>query len=569
VAGVGDFNGDGKLDLIGVEGTQLGWLQGNGDGTFQTPSTFYSLGGDTGRIIAADLNGDGRLDVITVQDTVSTFTVLLGNGDGTFQTGVAYPTGGGGGVIGDFNADGKLDLALSDASTPSTLLYLGNGDGTFQSALELPSGPFVFDSVAGDFNNDGKLDLVLVSNMAGPLYLLQETPQPSFSPTSATFASQVVGTSSSPQSVILTNTNNGTAPLVISSIAITGADSEDFSETNNCPASVSVGGSCQIHITFAPTATGVRSASLAVTDNAPGSPQSVALSGTGTQAAVQLNPLSVNLNTQTVGGTTSPQLVTLSNAGSSTLTISSLGMTGVNAGDFADTSSCGTTLGTGGSCQIKVTFTPTASGARSAALSISDNAPGSPQSVALSGTGQDFSLAPKGSATATIAPGQTATYTVVVTPGGGFNQTVNLSCTGAPAQSMCTVSSSVTLDGINSATASVSVLTSASAMGATQPMSVPPLSGAVGLWLGVSGILGLCVLTTLRGRGHAGRWQLIWGVTLVCFLAMGITIAACGGGGGGSSGDGGTQAGTYTLTITGTSNAAKLTNKTNLTLIVQ
>jgi hypothetical protein len=134
---------------------------------------------------------------------------------------------------------------------------------------------------------------------------------------------------------------------------------------------------------------------------------------------------------------------------------------------------------------------------------------------------------------------------------------------------MCTVSSSVTLDGINSATASVSVLTSASAMGATQPMSVPPLSGAVGLWLGVSGILGLCVLTTLRGRGHAGRWQLIWGVTLVCFLAMGITIAACGGGGGGSSGDGGTQAGTCTLTITGTSNAAKLTNKTNLTLIVQ
>jgi hypothetical protein len=569
VAGVGDFNGDGKLDLIGVEGTQLAWLQGNGDGTFQTPSTLYTLGGDTVRIIAADLNGDGKLDLITVQNS-GTFTVLLGNGDGTFQTGVAYPyPGGGGGVIGDFNADGKLDLVLSDASTPSTLLYLGNGDGTFQNAFALPSGPFVFDGVAGDFNNDGKLDLVLVSNMAGPLYLLQETPQPSFSPTSATFASQVVGTSSSPQSVTLTNTNNGTGPLLISSIAIAGANSGDFSQTNNCPASLAVGANCQISITFTPIATGVRDASLAVTDNAPGSPQSIPLSGTGTQPLVQFYPSIFNPSTETVGGTSSPQLLLLSNKGSSTLTISSIGVIGANAGDFADTNTCGSTLGVGASCKIEVTFTPTASGARSADLTVSDNAPGSPQTVALSGTGQDFSLAPKGSATATVAPGQTATYTVDVTPGGGFNQTVNLSCTGAQAQSTCTVSSSVTLDGVNSSMATVSVVTNASAMGLTQPVNAPPTSGTFSLWLQASGILGLCVLATLRGRGRVRNPQLVCGVTLVCLLSIGTTMSACGGSSNSSGGSGGTQAGTYTLTVTGSSGAAKLTNKTNLSLVVQ
>ena len=198
-----------------------------------------------------------------------------------------------------------------------------------------------------------------------------------------------------------------------------------------------------------------------------------------------------------------------------------------------------------------------------------DNAPGSPQAVQLSGTGQDFSLAPKGSATVTVAPGQTATYTVTVTPSGGFNQSVDLSCTGAPLQSTCTVSSSVTLDGVNPSMVTVSVVTTASAMGLTQPLNAPPISGTFGLWLELSGILGLCVLATLRGRGHARRPQLICGVTLVCFLSMGITTTACGGGGGGSSGSGGTQAGTYTVTVTGTSSVAKLTNKTNLTLVVQ
>ncbi|HXM63382.1 MAG TPA: FG-GAP-like repeat-containing protein [Terriglobales bacterium] len=571
--GVGDFNGDGKLDLIevsGASGTQLAWLQGNGDGTFQTPSTDYSVGPDTGTIIAADLNGDSKLDLLTVQGApTNTFTVMLGNGDGTFQAGVAYPVGNDlrDGVIGDFNAEGKLDLVLSDdtgfANGANTYVLLGNGDGTFQSSLALPTGSY--ESVAGDFNDDGKLDLVLATEN-GLAYLLQDVPQASFSPSTLTFASQMVGTTSSPQNVILTN--SGTGPLIISSIAILGANSGDFSQTNKCPASVPVGANCQINITFTPTALGARDASLSVTDNVPGSPQSVPLSGTGAQPVVQFSPSSVNFGSQTVGGTTSPQSVTLTNAGGSPLTINSIGIAGGNAGDFADTSTCDKTLVYGASCQIKVTFTPTASGARNAALSVSDNAPGSPQAAALSGTGQDFSLAPSGSATATVAPGQTATYTVVVTPGGGFNQSVDLSCSGAPAQSTCAVSSSVTLDGVNPSMATVSVVTNGSAMGLTQSDSAPPINGMFGLWLGASWILGLWMLAGFNGVGLRRRQQRFCALGFVCVLAMGLTMSACGGGGG-SSGGGGTQAGTYTLTVTGTSSAAKLTNETNLTLVVQ
>jgi hypothetical protein len=80
LGGVGGFSGDGKLDLIGVfANNQLGFIQGNGDGTFRSSSTYYSVGANTEKILAADLNGDGKLDLITVQDLpTNTFTVFLG-----------------------------------------------------------------------------------------------------------------------------------------------------------------------------------------------------------------------------------------------------------------------------------------------------------------------------------------------------------------------------------------------------------------------------------------------------------------------------------------------------------
>ena len=208
-----------------------------------------------------------------------------------------------------------------------------------------------------------------------------------FSPTSLSFASQVVGTNSAAKSITVTNT--GTATLTFSAIAASG----DFAQTNNCPLSPStlaIGVTCTISVTFVPTATGPRSGVVAVADNAPGSPQTVPLSGTATAPAVSLSPSALTFAGQAVGTTSSQQTVKLSNTGNATLTINSIALTGANAGDFTKSTNCGGTLNAASNCSITVQFKPTAAGASNAALAITDNNGGvgqSVQTVSLTGAG--------------------------------------------------------------------------------------------------------------------------------------------------------------------------------------
>ena len=219
------------------------------------------------------------------------------------------------------------------------------------------------------------------------------TPAPAvtLTPSSLTFSSQVVGTSSAAQKVTLKN--SGTADLTINSIGLAGTNAGDFAQTNTCPSTLTAGESCTISATFTPTAISSRSASVSITDNASGSPHTVALSGSGTSApapVVSLSPTSLSFSNQNVGTTSAAQTVTLTNSGNAALTISSIGLAGTNPGDFVQTNTCPTgssTLAAGSNCTISVTFTPTTSGSRSASVSITDNASDSPQSVALSGTG--------------------------------------------------------------------------------------------------------------------------------------------------------------------------------------
>ena len=194
-----------------------------------------------------------------------------------------------------------------------------------------------------------------------------------------------MGSTSAAQTVTLSNTGN--AALSISSMALGGANSADFAQTSNCGASVAAGASCTISVTFTPSAAGARSASLAITDNATGSPQTVSLSGTGLEPAVSLSPSTLTFAKQTTGTTSAGQGVTLKDTGNASLKISSIALSGANPGDFAQTNNCGSSVAPGASCTISVTFTPTAAGSRSASLEISDNASASPQTVSLSGTG--------------------------------------------------------------------------------------------------------------------------------------------------------------------------------------
>jgi hypothetical protein len=130
---------------------------------------------------------------------------------------------------------------------------------------------------------------------------------------------------------------------------------------------------------------GARAAALSIADNAAGSPHTVALSGTGT--AVTLTSTGLTFGNQNVGTTSSSQSVTLRNVGSTTLTAVAIAIGGINTSDFARTTTCGATLGANATCTIGVSFTPTATGARAAAVVVTTSDPASPLQIALSGTG--------------------------------------------------------------------------------------------------------------------------------------------------------------------------------------
>jgi len=372
-------------------------------------------------------------------------------------------------------------------------------------------------------------------------------PAVTLSPISVTFGNQSPGTSSTQT---LTVTNSGSAPLSVTSVQVSGANAGDFTAANGCTSSVAAGANCSIVVTFDPSANGSRTATLSITDNATGSPQTVALSGTGSPSAtptkfttylgtygsgfqtysgtsvvlplrgyipggasqmsvleaafnptaggateyavyvetdgaggyglyiinqtaaapwpllaltpsgstvtlstpitlgtvqitayrfalaggefqldlsltrsgsfddqivilgssgtnysspwnvsdgewistaasvpaVTLSPTTLNFGSQSVGSSAS-QTLTVTNSGSAALTVSSASVSGTNASDFTVVNGCTASVAPGSHCTISVTFDPAAAGTRTATLSIADNATGSPQTVAISGTG--------------------------------------------------------------------------------------------------------------------------------------------------------------------------------------
>jgi hypothetical protein len=386
IAAVGDFNGDGKLDLAfpGV-----GIALGNGDGTFQIP-IFYSVSFGGSAVTAADINGDGKLDLIT-----NGLSVLLGNGDGTFTSAGGVNLGGGTNniSIGDFNGDGKLDVATWSSSaqgnSQTVMLLLGSGGGTFEPPISFPVGSYVNGVQTlglGDFNGDGRLDLVLAGGTSTMLLLQNSV---SLTPSSLAFGNQPIGTTSLPQTLTLSNL--GTSTLSVGTIRITG--NPGFSETDNCGGGVAAGSSCSIMVVFSPTSAGSKTALLSVSYQGLGSPASASLSGTGVNAAtVSLTPSSLTFPTELIGTVSPAQTVTLTNTGTLTVTVSSI----LTTGAFAETNNCPASLNQFQSCQIQVQFKAAARGSESGALTVTDSAIHSPQSVRLSGIGTVVQLSATG-----------------------------------------------------------------------------------------------------------------------------------------------------------------------------
>jgi uncharacterized repeat protein (TIGR01451 family) len=390
-------------------------------------------------------------------------------------------------------------------------------------------------------------------------------------PTALTFGSQAVGTTSAGQTV--TVSNNGNFPLIFSSIVTTG----DFAGATlaQCPSIGVEAEPCVFSITFKPTATGTRTGAITFTDTGTGSPQTVTLTGTGTPgtATVTVTPSSLAFGSQALTTTSAPLSVTVMNTSTGPVNFTGFTVSGANAGDYsvplpssgAGCSATGT-LAAGASCTINVLFAPQANGARAATLNIADNATGSPQAVALSGTGVTsqviIAIAPGGSSTATTVSGGTAFYGLTITGAPGVTGTVQLGCVPSSVLITCNViPSSVTLTG-GSTEVAFAIQTfcqgATTATGFVAP-GVGGFGGGIGLLL-VSLIFGGAMWTFRRNRRVA--------LTFATLLLVALGMAAC------SNSlpqgpNGATPAGTYSLSLTTTLNGQTQTLNNFLTLVVK
>jgi hypothetical protein len=322
----GDFNRDGNLDVaISIKFGGIAVLLGNGNGSFQ-PEVDYTLGESD--VVAVDFNGDGKLDLVTAG-----VYLLLGNGDGTFGPAQLFPAGKslGSMLIGDFNGDHKPDVIISD-SILGEIAMLNTGVVNFSPSSPVSFPSQLIDTTSGaktvKLTNNGATSLSINSiKVSGPFHTtdtcgaavaagtsctISSTFSPvkpglqqglitivdsasskpqvvevsgmgtalKLSPPALNFGRQKVHTTSPPQQITVTNESNTT--VTFTTIAIGGKDSNDFAETQNCGSQLAGGASCMASVTFTPTKLGLRSAVAAFEVVGGANPDSVVLTGTGT-----------------------------------------------------------------------------------------------------------------------------------------------------------------------------------------------------------------------------------------------------------------------------------------------
>ena len=357
----------------------------------------------------------------------------------------------------------------------------------------------------------------------------------------------------------VTLTNSGSASLTGIAISTTGANATDFAQTNTCVATLASGNSCIISIVFTPAGAGSRTAALSIVGQrdrvTAGCPP---IRNRRCTPAVAFSSGSVAFGSQPLGFVSATQTVNLQNTGTGPLSGIAVSVSGTNSSDFNVSSACGTTLAAASSCTISVTFSPGALGSRTATLAVADNASGSPQMLAITGTGAaPFTLS--GSVTsASVKAGSVASYALTFTPATGTTalSPATLSCTGLPSLSSCSFAPASIATGSGTTSVTLSVSTTAATTGA---LELPPLARKT-----VEVLTCTLFLLWLAPRKRRRRWMLMIALGAGSMMISSCSKTSTTTAGGGSPG---TPLGSYTVTVT--AQATSYTATQSLTLLVQ
>ena len=471
---------------------------------------------------------------------------------------------------------GYVAKGANACTLPGGKLSAGSSCTLSVDFIPIATGPVAASLTIND-NAQGSPQSVALSGNGGTTGI-------SIAPTSVNFSSQTIGSPSTAVTVNVTNTGSSPIALVV---AMVGANPADFMETDKCSqVPLGTGNSCIINVVFNPTQAGNRSAVIQISDNAPGNPQTIPLTGSAVQATAQVVPanLMLTFGSQLAGTTgTAPQNVTITNGGSGAAILTVSGATLNPAADFTLANSCTSGLAVGKNCTMAVTFTPpapgantqcgSAAGAQTSVLSIVDNDPKSPQTLTLSGTSLDFCLVPSGANSATVTSGSTGQFQLAAQTF-GFAGTVALTCTASIPQGACTLlPTSVNLTSGAPIPIQVNATTTARPAGSVvgvfgnledqgpEKLERVAVRSLVFLMLGT-----LFAVSWLESR-RSSRMRVLQTCTILIVMSVGL-VACFGGSREAAVIPTGTAAGTYPLTITATTTTGA-TRTIGLTLVVE